>query len=485
MKVRTRFAPSPTGYLHIGGLRTALYGYLFAKKHGGDFILRIEDTDQERYVEGATEVIYKTLQLTGLYYDEGPDIGGEYGPYVQTQRRDIYQRHAHELVERGGAYYCFCTKERLDALRGEYERRGETFRYDKHCRAIPREQAAARRAAGEPYVIRQDMPTTGETVFDDVVYGRIVVENDTLDDTVLMKSDGLPTYNFANVVDDHLMEISHVIRGSEYLSSTPKYNLLYQAFGWELPVYLHLPPVMKDHGKKLSKRDGDASFEDFLEKGYLKEAIVNYIALLGWNPGTNQEKFTLSELCEAFDIKGISKSPAIFDENKLAWLNGEYIRAMAPEEFDAIAQPYYDCCWQRGRFDTEVLSRSLQPRVDVLSQIPEKVGFLAQLPDYDIGLFVHKKMKTDPEKALGALRAAQPVLQELADWDEASLQDAMTKLAAALGIKNGQLLWPLRIALAGQEVTPGGAYEIAVTLGREESLRRLGVGLGKLEAAAK
>lgn len=483
MRVRTRFAPSPTGYLHIGGLRTALYGYLFAKKHGGDFILRIEDTDQERYVEGAVEVIYDTLRATGLFYDEGPDVGGPFGPYVQTMRRDIYQRYAKELVEKGGAYYCFCTKERLDGLRAEYEGRGETFRYDKHCKNLNSQEIEARIAAGEPYVIRQDMPTSGETVFDDVVYGRIVVENNTLDDTVLMKSDGLPTYNFANVVDDHLMEISHVIRGSEYLSSTPKYNLLYEAFGWELPVYLHLPPVMKDHGKKLSKRDGDASFDDFVKKGYLKEAIVNYIALLGWNPGTNQEKFTLGELCDAFDIKGISKSPAIFDENKLAWLNGEYIRAMSCEQFDEIAQPYYDLCWERGRFDTAVLSRSLQPRVDVLSQIPEKVGFLTELPDYDIALYFNKKMKTDPEKALFALKAAQSVLEQTEPWDEQTLHDAMIGLAAQLGIKNGQLLWPLRIALAGQEVTPGGAFEIAVTLGKKESLLRLLTGIEKLSAA--
>lgn len=483
MKVRTRFAPSPTGYLHIGGLRTALYAYLFAKNNGGDFVLRIEDTDQERYVEGAVEVIYSTLADAGLYHDEGPDIGGDYGPYVQSERRDIYKEYAEKLVKRGGAYYCFCTKERLDELRHECEAKGETFKYDKHCKHLSKEEVERRIAAGESYVIRQDMPTEGETEFDDLVYGKIRVENSTLDDGVMLKSDGLPTYNFANVVDDYLMKISHVIRGSEYLSSTPKYNRLYEAFGWEKPIYIHLPPVMKDQKQKLSKRHGDASYDDFIKKGYLKEAIINYIALLGWNPGTNQEKFTLEELAKAFSLKGISKSPAIFDEHKLAWLNGEYIREMTVEQFNEIAKPYYDQCWEPGRFNLEIMGRILQPRVDVLSQIPEKVDFFLELPDYDISLYTHKKMKTTPELALENLIKTQPVLEGLSDWNEETLHETLLGLAKEWEVKNGQVLWPVRVALAGKEVTPGGAIEIAAILGKEESMRRISVGIEKLKAA--
>ncbi|MGI6174722.1 MAG: glutamate--tRNA ligase [Christensenellales bacterium] len=478
MSVRTRFAPSPTGYLHIGGLRTALYGYLFAKKHGGEFILRIEDTDQQRQVEGATEVIYQTLRDTELHYDEGPDIGGDYGPYIQTERREIYEAYAQKLIENRSAYRCFCTKERLEALRKE---QGDAFKYDKRCTALSEDEISRKLDAHEPYVIRFDMPTAGEASFDDAVYGPISVESDSLDDMVLLKSDGLPTYNFANVIDDHLMKISHVIRGSEYLSSTPKYNLIYEAFGWEKPVYIHLPPVMKDKHRKLSKRYGDASYEDFINRGYLKEAIINYIALLGWSPGGEQEKFTLTELCALFDIEGISKSPAIFDEAKLSWLNGEYIRAMSVQAFDEIAQPYYDECWERGRFDTSIISRILQPRVDVMSQIKEKVGFLLELCDYDTALYTHKKMKTNEQTSLQALSEALAVLRALRVWDESSVHAALVALAQQLEMKNGQVMWPVRIAMTGRQVTPGGAVEIAVILGKEETLRRMEDGVRRLK----
>jgi len=363
MEIRTRFAPSPTGYLHIGGLRTALYAYLFAKKYNGKFILRIEDTDQERFVEGATEVIYSTLHEAGLNWDEGPDIGGDYGPYVQTDRRDIYKKYAEELVARGGAYYCFCTKDELDVRREAVTAAGETFKYDKHCLHLSKDEIKSRLAQGCPYVIRQNIPA-GTTTFEDLIFGSITVDNDTLDDNVLMKADGLPTYNFANVVDDHLMQISHVMRGTEYLSSSPKYNLLYEGFGWEVPLYIHMPPVMKNAQKKLSKRDGDASYDDFAQKGYLKDAIVNYIALLGWNPGTMQEKFTLEELKEAFSVEGLSKSPAIFDAAKMTWLNAEYVRALSPEDFRKYALPYYEKAGLLGyRYD--ILDRILQPRVEI------------------------------------------------------------------------------------------------------------------------
>ncbi|MDL2225967.1 glutamate--tRNA ligase, partial [Eubacteriales bacterium OttesenSCG-928-M02] len=369
MRVRTRFAPSPTGYLHIGGLRTALYGWLFSRKNQGDFILRIEDTDQERFVEGAVELIYKSLKETGLTHDEGPDIGGPYGPYVQSERTAIYKEYADKLVDCGGAYYCFCDKETLDQKRAEAEARGEAYRYDRTCMHLPIEEARRRIADGETYVVRQRVPDEGEAAFDDLVFGRISVDVKELEDGVLLKSDGMPTYNFANVVDDHLMEISHVIRGTEYLSSAPKYNLIYQAYGWEIPQYLHLPPVMKDEKQKLSKRHGDASFEDFLQKGYLKEAIVNYIALLGWSPGTNQEIFTMEELIEAFDIKGINKSPAIFDVNKLTWMNEEYIKNMSEEAFLERAKPYFDEVIDTTQFDMHVLCEVLRPRISTLCDI--------------------------------------------------------------------------------------------------------------------
>ncbi len=484
MEVRTRFAPSPTGYLHIGGLRTALYAWLFAKKNNGTFVLRIEDTDQERYVEGSVEIIYSTLRAAGLTYGEGPDVGGGYGPYIQSERkhRGIYKHYAEELVRRGGAYYCFCTKERLDSVREETEMGGGTFKYDKHCLHLSEEEVKSRLEAGEPYVIRQNIPEEGTTTFSDLIYGDITVENATLDDNVLLKSDGMPTYNFANVVDDHLMGITHIIRGTEYLSSTPKYNMLYAGFGWDIPQYIHLPPVMKDAHRKLSKRHGDASFEDFTSKGYLPDAIVNYIALLGWNPGYNQEIFTLSELAEAFSLEGISKSPAIFDVEKLTWMNGEYIRKLMPEEFKAVAMPWYEKAGVAA-FDLDIIGGMIQPRLERLGQIGEKLAFLLELPDYDISLYEHKKMKTDPGLAKTCIGKARELLVSMARWEPTALHDSLIDLATEMGVKNGQLLFSVRIALTGTEVTPGGAIEAAALLGREESLRRIGVALDKLSGA--
>lgn len=483
-RVRTRFAPSPTGYLHIGGLRSALYAYLFAKKNGGDFILRIEDTDQAREVEGATEIIYDTLRETGLLWDEGPDIGGPYGPYIQTERKELYAEYAQDLLDSGAAYRCFCSKEDLDARRAKAEARGETFKYDKHCLHLFPEEIQAKLDAGVPWVIRQNIPTTGKTSFDDLVFGHIEVDNDTLDDNVLIKADGLPTYNYANVVDDHLMEISHVMRGTEYLSSTPKYNLLYQAFGWDIPYYIHMSPVMRDAQHKLSKRDGDASYADFIDKGYLKEALVNYIALLGWNPGTEQEKFTLPELVEAFSLSGMSKSPAIFDPDKMRWLNFEYVRALAPEEYRKHALPWYKAAGLAG-WNYDILDRILQPRTEIFSEIPAMVDFLVEMPDFSPELYAHKKMKTSEETAKTVLPVALNALENLPDWTEETLHDALLGLAANLEMKNGQVLWPVRIAISGKAVTPGGAIEIAALLGREETLGRLKKSLDALGNAAR
>jgi len=460
-----------------------LYAYLFAKKHNGKFILRIEDTDQERYVEGAIEVIYNTLAMTGLKYDEGPDIGGPYGPYIQSQRKDIYRKYAEKLVELGGAYYCFCTKERLESLRQKTGDDKATFKYDKHCLHLSKEEVQEKLAQGIPYVIRQNIPETGTTTFDDLVFGRITVENSTLDDNVLLKSDGLPTYNFANVIDDNLMKITHVIRGTEYLSSTPKYNLLYQAFGWPIPTYIHLPPVMKTATKKLSKREGDASFDDFIRKGYLKEAILNYIALLGWSPGTNQEIFTLKELEEQFSIEGINKSPAIFDTAKLTWLNGEYIRRLPLEEFHSMALPYYEECLPAGKYDLMEISKLLHTRTEVLNQIPELIDFLELMPEYDISLYTHKKMKTNPDVALESLRQVLPALEALTVWDEQSIHDALFGVVERTGVKNGQVLWPVRVAISGKQSTPGGAIEIAYLLGKDETIKRIRQGIDKLERA--
>jgi glutamyl-tRNA synthetase len=481
--VRTRFAPSPTGYLHIGGLRTALYAWLFARKHGGAFILRIEDTDTQREVKGATELIYRTLRETGLHYDEGPDIGGPVGPYIQSERKDIYAEHAHRLVELGGAYYCFCRKEDIDARRAKAEAAGGAYRYDRECLKIAPAQARARVERGESFTVRQRIPDEGEAYFDDLVFGRISVDVSELEDGVLLKSDGMPTYNFANVVDDSLMGITHIIRGTEYLSSTPKYNLIYRSFGFEIPAYIHVPPVMKDSQRKLSKRHGDASYEDFIDRGYLKEAILNYIALLGWNPRSEQEIFTLDELVKAFDVEGLSKSPAIFDVQKLSWMNAEYIRAMSAAAFDEKALPYYQTVLEPTDDQRAILRAILQPRLEVMAQIPEKIEFLRALPDYDADLFIHRKMKTTKPMSKAVVAAAIEALEALEAFDEASVHGALTGVVSALSLKNGQVFWPVRIALTGMAVSPGGANEAAALLGKEESLRRLRIGVDKLDAS--
>ena len=481
-KVRTRFAPSPTGYMHIGNLRTALYTYLIAKKYHGTFILRIEDTDQSRYVEGAVEIIYNTLRKTGLIWDEGPDIGGPVGPYIQSQRMGMFKKYAEELVEKGHAYYCFCDKERLEELHKIQNASGIPAKYDGHCRNLSKEEVQARLAAGEPYVIRQKCPTEGTTTFHDEVFGDITVENSVLDDQILIKADGMPTYNFANVVDDHTMGITHVIRGSEYLSSTPKYNLLYEAFGWEIPVYIHVCPVMKDANNKLSKRNGDASFEDLVAKGYLHDAIINYIALLGWSPKGENEIFTLDELIEAFDVSGISKSPAIFDPVKLKAINGAYVRKLSKADFIEQALPYIRQGCKKEDLDLDLLAELLQPRTEVFTEIPEQIDFIDALPDYDIALYTHKKMKTNAGTALAVLEEILPILEGLEDWNLTAINEAMAGLVAKLGVKNGYVLWPLRVAVSGKQFTPGGGAEIAALLGKEETLRRIRTGIEKLRA---
>ena len=478
--VRTRFAPSPTGYMHVGNLRTALYAYLLAKSRDGRFILRIEDTDQERYVPGAVDVIYDTLRSTGLMWDEGPDVGGPVGPYVQSERKPIYERYARELVERGGAYYCFCGRERLEELRKIHEASGVPHHYDGHCRDLTPQEVRAKLASGVPHVIRQKIPREGTTTFHDEIFGDITVENATLDDNILLKTDGMPTYNFANVVDDHLMGITHVIRGMEYLSSVPKYNLLYESFGWEIPAYIHCPPVMKDATQKLSKRNGDASFGDLLAKGYLKEAVLNYIALLGWSPKGEREIFSLDELKKEFSVEGVSKSPAIFDQGKLDWINGEYIRALSPEQFHATALPWI----RRGvkrETDTRLIAECLQPRCVRLSDIPGRLDFLDALPEYPAEMYGNKKMKTNPQNALASLRAAREALAALSDWSRETVHAALFDLIGRLGVKNGVVLWPVRVAVSGRQFTPGGAVEICVLLGRDESLRRIDTGIAKLQ----
>lgn len=481
MEVRTRFAPSPTGYMHIGNLRSGLYAYLFARHNHGKFLLRIEDTDQERFVEGATDLIYRTLKDVGMNWDEGPDIGGEYGPYVQSERKSMYLPFAEQLIKSGHAYRCFCTKEELEERRAAAAARGETFKYDKHCLHLSEAEIQAKLDAGVPYVIRQNVPTEGTTSFTDMVFGTITVNNSDLDDNILIKADGMPTYNFANVVDDHLMKISHVMRGMEYLSSTPKYNLLYEAFGWEIPHYIHMTPIMRDAQHKLSKRDGDASYADFVDKGYLKEALVNYVALLGWNPGDDREIFSLSELCEAFDVSGMSKSPAIFDPEKLTWMNAQYIMALSKEEFTRHAMSWYEKAGI-AHMDTDILCRILQQRVRVFNEIPDMVDFLTKLDEgYDAALFTNKKSKTDSLVSKNVLEMVIPVLEALPDWNEELLHDTLIGMAAEKGMKNGTLLWPVRIAMAGKAVTPGGAIEIGVLLGKDETMRRLKIGLEKLQ----
>ncbi len=481
MEIRTRFAPSPTGYMHIGNLRTALYEYLIAKSQGGKFILRIEDTDQGRLVEGATDVIYNTLKITGLHHDEGPDIGGDFGPYIQSQRMGMYLQYAVELIAKGQAYYCFCSKERLEGLKNS-NGKGDAFaHYDRHCLALSKEEIQANLDAGMPYVIRQKMPTEGTTTFHDVVYGDITVDNAELDDQILIKADGFPTYNFANVVDDHLMQITHVVRGSEYLSSTPKYNLLYDAFGWDAPTYVHLPPVMRDAHNKLSKRHGDKSFEDLLNEGYLTEAIVNYIALLGWSPSDNTEIFSLKELEEKFDITGLSKSPSIFDIKKLTWMNSKYLESMDFDKFYSLAESKLHSAIKNPSLDLKKIALLIQKRLETLNDIPSLVNFFDVLPEYSTELYIHKKMKTTEEIALSSLEACVPVLEQLPSWDETSIHDALIALVGELGIKNGQLLWPVRTALSGEPTSPGGAMELADILGKEEALRRIHVGIDKLK----
>ena len=479
--VRTRFAPSPTGFMHVGNLRTALYEYLVAKSQGGSFVLRIEDTDRERLVEGAEDVIYKTLEQVGLSHDEGPDIGGEYGPYVQSQRKDLYKPYAEQLVRERKAYYCFCTKERLESLHNEAGIGG----YDRHCRDLPEEEVRRLLDAGTPYVIRQKIPLEGSTTFEDAVFGSITIENKEIEDQVLLKADGYPTYNFANVIDDHLMHITHVVRGCEYLTSTPKYNLLYEAFGWEIPTYVHLPLIMgkNEDGSvsKLSKRHGSTSFEGLMEEGYLAPVITNYIALLGWCPKDNQEIFSLPELVKAFSIDGISKSPAVFDYYKLNWFNAEYIKAMDEEEFTSHAMPYYKEVFGEEEKPWQVLYSILPARISKFTEIPGLLHFLKELADYPVDFFVNKKSKTNLENSPKMLEAALETLEQLPVWELTKIHDCLIELAAKLEVKNGTLLWPVRIAAAGALVTPGGAMEILALLGRDESLRRLRAGLSKLQ----
>ena len=474
MKVRTRFAPSPTGYMHIGNLRTALYEYLIAKANGGDFILRIEDTDQKRYVEGATEIIYNTLKTVGMNWDEGPDKGGSYGPYVQSERKALYAEYAHKLVELGGAHYCFCSKTEADEEKNEEL----NIKFKDPCKLIPLEEAKKRVAACEPYVIRQTVNKKGKSKYHDEVYGDIEIDYDELDEGVLLKSDGFPTYNFANVVDDHLMQITHVVRGNEYISSTPKYNLIYEDFGWEHPHYVHVPQVMKDAQHKLSKRNGDASFQDLVAKGYLPEAILNYIALLGWNPGTEQEIFSLEELTKVFSIERLNRSPAIFDITKLTWMNGCYIRALSAEKFHQMALPYYRD--MPAYVNLEALSQTLQPRIETLKDIEVQTDFIKAVPDYSVDLYFNKKMKTDADIARQNLPAIKEALETQSEWTNQALFDYLKALAEKLGVKNGQILYPLRIALSGKETTPGGATEIAVILGKEETLHRIEAAIAKL-----
>ena len=476
-EIRTRFAPSPTGYMHIGNLRTALYAYLYAKSNNGKFILRIEDTDAERYVEGAVEIILSTLKKVGMDYDEGPIVGGPYGPYVQSQRKNEYMKYALQLVEKGEAYYCFCDKERLENLPDVNGAR----KYDKHCLHLSKEEIKAKLDAGVPFVIRQNMPAEGKTKYHDMVFGDIEIDNSELEDNILIKSDGMPTYNFANVIDDHLMNITVVIRGQEYLSSTPKYNLLYKAFGWEQPLYMHLPPIMKDAQHKLSKRNGDASFEDLLKKGFLTEAIVNYIALLGWSPKGNEEKLSMQELKETFSVEGISKSQSIFDEQKLRWLNGRYIKELPFDQFVKLATPYLDQSKVAGKYDYAKLCKLVQSRIDTLSDIAGLVDFLEEFDKFDGELYFNKKLKTDAAVAKRVLPHVIQKLSALTQWDETSIHDALIGLVAELEVKNGIVLWPTRVAISGKASTPGGATELADLLGKEETLRRLDFAIGLLQ----
>ncbi len=476
-KIRTRYAPSPTGRMHVGNLRTALYAYLIAKHEGGDFLLRIEDTDQERYVEGAVEIIYRTLAETGLIHDEGPDKDGGVGPYVQSERQasGIYLEYAKKLVEKGEAYYCFCTQERLDSLKKTVEGQ-EIMTYDKHCLHLSREEVEANLAAGMPYVIRQNNPTDGTTTFHDEIYGDITVDNSELDDMVLIKSDGYPTYNFANVVDDHLMGITHVVRGNEYLSSSPKYNRLYQAFGWEVPVYVHCPLITNEEHKKLSKRSGHASYEDLIEQGFISEAVVNYVALLGWSPVGNQEIFSLEDLIREFDYRNISKSPAVFDMIKLKWMNGEYLKSMDMERFYALAEPYLKAVIKKD-LNLRKIAAMVKTRIEILPDIADHIDFFEALPDYDTAMYANKKMKTNSETSLALLQEVLPILEAQEDYSNDALYERLSAYVSEKGYKTGFVMWPIRTAVSGKQMTPAGATEIMEILGKEESLRRIRKGI--------
>lgn len=485
MKVRTRYAPSPTGRMHVGNLRTALYAYLIAKHEGGEFLLRIEDTDRERYVEGAIDIIYNTLEKAGLEHDEGPDKDGGVGPYVQSERQKagIYLEYAKKLIEKGEAYYCFCDKDRLDSLKtkagdGEIE----IASYDKHCLKLSKEEVEQKLSKGVPYVIRQNNPTEGQTSFDDEIYGEITVDNSELDDMILIKSDGYPTYNFANVVDDHLMGITHVVRGNEYLSSSPKYNRLYEAFGWEVPIYVHCPLITDESHKKLSKRSGHSSFEDLLEQGFVPDAIVNYVALLGWSPVDNEEKMSLDKLIETFNYKDITKSPSVFDMTKLRWLNGEYIKEMDNETFLKYSKDYLKGLIDKG-LNIDKIIDLIKTRIEVFPDIADMIDFFEKLPNYDISIYTHKKMKTNTENSYEILKEEFEILKNVDDYSIDNLHEVLMKYIEEKGIKNGTGLWPVRTAVSGKQMTPGGAFEIMEILGKEESLRRIEIGIKKLEDA--
>ncbi len=482
-KVRTRFAPSPTGRMHVGNLRTALYAYLIAKHEGGDFILRIEDTDQERYVEGAVDIIYRTLEKTGLLHDEGPDKDGGVGPYVQSERQaqGIYLEYAKKLIEKGEAYYCFCDKERLESLRQTVAGK-EIIVYDKHCLHLSKEEIEAKLAAGVPYVIRQNNPQTGTTTFHDEIYGDITVDNAELDDMILIKSDGYPTYNFANVVDDHLMGITHVVRGNEYLSSSPKYNRLYEAFGWDVPVYVHCPLITNEEHQKLSKRCGHSSYEDLIEQGFLTEAVVNFVALLGWSPADNREIFSLEELVKAFDYHHMSKSPAVFDYTKLKWMNGEYIKAMDFDSYFEMAEPYIRKVITRD-YDIRKIAEMVKTRIEIFPDIENLIDFFEELPEYDTAMYTHKKMKTTEESSLEVLTEILPVLEAQQDYSNDALYQTLCDFVAEKGCKNGYVLWPVRTAVSGKQMTPAGATEIMEIIGKEESLKRIRTGIALLTKA--
>ena len=474
-KVRTRFAPSPTGRMHVGNLRTALYAYLIAKHEGGDFMLRIEDTDQERYVEGALDIIYRTLEKTGLVHDEGPDKDGGVGPYVQSERQasGIYMKYAKQLIEQGDAYYCFCDQERLESLKTSVSEDGtQIVNYDKHCLHLSKEEIEANLAAGKPYVVRINMPTEGTTTFHDEIYGDITVPNAELDDMILIKSDGYPTYNFANVIDDHLMNITHVVRGNEYLSSAPKYNRLYEAFGWEVPVYVHCPLITDENHKKLSKRCGHSSYEDLLDQGFVSEAIVNYVALLGWCPQDNREIFSLPELVEAFDYHHMSKSPAVFDINKLKWMNGEYLKAMDFDKFYELAEPYIKKVITKD-YDLKKIASLIKSRIEILPDIKDQIDFFEAVPEYDTAMYCHKKMKTNEETSLEVLKEILPRLEAWDDYSNDALFGLLKGFAEEKGYKNGYVMWPVRTAVSGKQNTPGGATEIMEVLGKAESVERI------------